>query len=104
MRNGWYHSGDIGYLDEDGFLYLVDRAKDMTISGGENVYSIEVETAIASHAAVSQVAVIGIPRDVGEGRHMVLSQVPLESRHDLRHSAFSLWLRTRLWRRRSRQV
>lgn len=72
LRNGWYHSGDVGYLDAQGYLFLVDRAKDMIISGGENVYSVEVENAIASHPAIAQVAVIGIPDDVwGEAVHAV---------------------------------
>ncbi|HUE60474.1 MAG TPA: long-chain-fatty-acid--CoA ligase [Acidimicrobiales bacterium] len=61
FRGGWYHTGDAGYLDEAGYLYLVDRVKDMIVTGGENVYSAEVENAIASHPSVAQVAVIGIP-------------------------------------------
>ena len=68
FRGGWYHTGDAGYLDDDGYLFLVDRVKDMIVTGGENVYSIEVENAIATHPAVAQVAVIGIPHDdVGRG-------------------------------------
>ena len=68
FRGGWYHTGDAGYLDDDGYLYLVDRVKDMIVTGGENVYSSEVENALASHPAVLQVAVIGIPqRAVGRG-------------------------------------
>ena len=63
FRGGWYHTGDAGYLDDDGYLFLVDRVKDMIVTGGENVYSIEVENAIATHPAVAQVAVIGIPHD-----------------------------------------
>ena len=61
FRGGWYHTGDAGYVDEQGYLFLVDRVKDMIVTGGENVYSAEVESAIASHPAVEQVAVIGIP-------------------------------------------
>jgi long-chain acyl-CoA synthetase len=61
FRGGWYHTGDAGYLDDEGYLFLVDRVKDMIVTGGENVYSAEVESAIASHPAVDQVAVIGIP-------------------------------------------
>jgi long-chain acyl-CoA synthetase len=77
MRGGWYHSGDMGYLDSDGFLFLVDRAKDMVISGGENVYSVEVENAVASHPAVLQVAVIGVPHEVwGEAVHAVVVVKP----------------------------
>ena len=61
IRDGWYHTGDVGRFDEDGFLYLVDRKKDMIISGGENIYSREVEEAILQHPAVSEAAVIGLP-------------------------------------------
>jgi acyl-CoA synthetase (AMP-forming)/AMP-acid ligase II len=60
-RFGWHHTGDIGYLDEDNFLYLVDRAKDMIISGGFNVYSAEVERALMAHPGVQDCAVIGLP-------------------------------------------
>ncbi|MEV3961364.1 long-chain fatty acid--CoA ligase [Nocardia sp. NPDC050193] len=58
---GWHHTGDIGYLDEDNFLYIVDRAKDMIITGGFNVYSAEVEQAVLAHAAVAESAVVGLP-------------------------------------------
>ena len=61
LRGGWMHTGDVGYLDEDGYLFVVDRLKDMIITGGENVWSQEVENALASHPAVSQCAVIGKP-------------------------------------------
>jgi acyl-CoA synthetase (AMP-forming)/AMP-acid ligase II len=61
IREGWYHTGDIGVYDEQGYLYLVDRKKDMIISGGENIYSREVEEALASHPAVADAAVIGVP-------------------------------------------
>jgi fatty-acyl-CoA synthase len=60
-RFGWHHTGDIGYLDADGWLFLVDRAKDMIISGGFNVYSAEVEQALMSHPAVQDCAVVGLP-------------------------------------------
>jgi len=73
FRDGWYHTGDAGYLDEDGYLYLVDRVKDMIVTGGENVYSSEVENALAGHPAVQQVAVIGIPHEQwGEAVHAVV--------------------------------
>jgi long-chain acyl-CoA synthetase len=73
FRGGWYHSGDAGYLDADGYLFLVDRVKDMIVTGGENVYSVEVENAIASHPAVQQVAVIGIPSEKwGEAVHAIV--------------------------------
>ena len=59
--HGWHHTGDIGYLDDDGYLYIVDRAKDMVITGGFNVYSAEVEQALMAHEAVRDCAVIGLP-------------------------------------------
>jgi fatty-acyl-CoA synthase len=58
---GWFHSGDIGYLDEEGFLYICDRLKDMIISGGENIYPAELEAAIYEHPAIAEVAIIGEP-------------------------------------------
>jgi len=61
LRNGWYHTGDVGYLDEEQRLFVVDRKKDMIISGGENVYSVEVENILSLHPAVREVAVIGVP-------------------------------------------
>lgn len=61
FRNGWFHSGDLGRFDEDGYLYVVDRKKDMIKTGGENVASREVEEAIFRHPAVAEVAVIGLP-------------------------------------------
>jgi fatty-acyl-CoA synthase len=60
---GWIKTGDAGYLDEDGYLYIHDRVKDMIISGGENVYPAEVESAIYGHPDVLEVAVIGVPDD-----------------------------------------
>jgi long-chain acyl-CoA synthetase len=61
LRGGWMHSGDGGFMDEEGFVYVVDRVKDMIISGGENIYSVEVENIITQHPAVQSCAVIGIP-------------------------------------------
>ena len=61
LRDGWYHSGDVGYLDEQQRLFVVDRKKDMIITGGENVYSVEIENLLSTHAAVLEVAVIGVP-------------------------------------------
>ena len=60
---GWFHSGDVGYLDEDGFLYICDRLKDMIISGGENIYPAEVETILYGHAAIAEIAVFGEPNE-----------------------------------------
>jgi long-chain acyl-CoA synthetase len=61
MRDDWYLTGDLGYRDEESYIYLVDRAKDMIVSGGENIYSTEVEDALSSHPAVEEVAVFGVP-------------------------------------------
>ena len=61
MRGDWYLTGDLGYQDEKSYVYLVDRAKDMIVSGGENIYSTEVEDALGSHPAVREVAVFGVP-------------------------------------------
>jgi long-chain acyl-CoA synthetase len=63
IRDGWMWTGDIATWDEDGYCFIVDRAKDMIISGGENIYSVQVEEAIAKNDAVLEVAVIGIPDD-----------------------------------------
>ncbi|GAA1253309.1 long-chain fatty acid--CoA ligase [Pseudonocardia aurantiaca] len=62
-RHGWHHTGDIGYLDDDGFLFIVDRAKDMIITGGFNVYSAEVEQALMAHPDVRDCGVVGLPDD-----------------------------------------
>lgn len=73
FANDWYHTGDAGYLDEHGYLFLVDRVKDMIVTGGENVYSAEVENALSRHPAVAQVAVIGIPSEKwGEAVHAIV--------------------------------
>ncbi len=63
LKNGWMHTGDAGYMDDDGFVFIADRVKDMIISGGENVYSVEVENVVHQHPAVASCAVIGIPSD-----------------------------------------
>jgi len=77
LRDGWMYSGDAGYLDEDGYLYVADRVKDMIVTGGENVYSIEVERALFQHPAVREAAVIGIPsKDWGEAVHAVVVLKP----------------------------
>lgn len=77
LRDGWLHTGDIGTYDEQNFFYIVDRKKDMIISGGENVYSSEVENAVYAHPAVLEAAVIGVPDDKwGERVHAVIVLKP----------------------------
>jgi long-chain acyl-CoA synthetase len=72
LRGGWMHTGDLGYQDDEGYFFLVDRKNDMIISGGENVHSVEVENAIASHPAVLECAVIGVPDEQwGEAVHAI---------------------------------
>ena len=74
LRGGWMHSGDAARIDEDGFVYIVDRVKDMIVSGGENVYSAEVENALCKHPAVLECAVVGIPSaQWGETVHAVVT-------------------------------
>ncbi|KRB73298.1 fatty-acid--CoA ligase [Nocardioides sp. Root190] len=77
LRDGWMHTGDGGYLDDAGYLFIVDRIKDMIVTGGENVYSAEVENVLAQHPAVAACAVIGVPDEVyGERVHAVVTLLP----------------------------
>ena len=77
LRGGWMHTGDAGYLDDRGYLFIVDRLKDMIITGGENVYSAEVENVLAGHPAVAACAVIGVPDPAwGERVHAVVVLQP----------------------------
>ena len=77
LRNGWLHTGDMGYTDENGYLYIMDRTKDMIISGGENIYPREIEEVIIRHPAVREVAVIGVPDSKwGEAVKAVVSLAP----------------------------
>ena len=79
-KDGWLRTGDAGYIDEDGYVYIHDRVKDMIISGGENVYPAEVESAIYGHPDVADVAVIGVPDEKwGEA---VKAMVVLQARQD----------------------
>ncbi|MEP5766657.1 MAG: long-chain-fatty-acid--CoA ligase [Halieaceae bacterium] len=73
LQDGWVFTGDAGYLDADGYLFIVDRVKDMVVTGGENVFTTEVENAVISHEAVQDVAVIGIPHEEwGEAVHAIV--------------------------------
>jgi long-chain acyl-CoA synthetase len=77
VRGGWYHTGDLGYLDEEGFLYVIDRKKDMIIRGGQNVYPAEVENVLYQHPGVLECAVIGVPHPIlGEEIVAVVVQKP----------------------------
>ncbi|MGX6447439.1 acyl-CoA synthetase [Patulibacter sp. S7RM1-6] len=79
LRDGWLHTGDGGFMDEDGYVFVVDRIKDMIVTGGENVYSAEVEMALSTHPAVATCAVIGVPDERwGERVHAVV--VPADGR------------------------
>lgn len=94
LSGGWMHTGDAGRMDEEGFLYVVDRLKDMIVSGGENVYSAEVEDAILRHPSVAQCAVIGVPDDTwGERVHAVIVLKPGVT---LEHEALVTHCRTRI--------
>ena len=80
IRDGWMHTGDGGYMDDDGYVYVVDRIKDMIVTGGENVYSAEVENALTTHPAVASCAVIGVPdEEWGERVHAVVVLQPGQS-------------------------
>ena len=77
LRNGWMHTGDAAWMDDDGFVYIADRLKDMIITGGENVYSAEVENAVTQHPAVAACAVIAIPSEEwGESVHATVVRKP----------------------------
>jgi len=98
-QEGWFHSGDVGYFDGDGFLFICDRLKDMVISGGENVYPAEVEGALYKHESIAEVAVIGLPDEkwgeavtavvaLHDGHHLTLEELrefaqPLLARYKL---------------------
>jgi len=92
--DGWLHSGDLGYVDEDGFLYLVDRAKDMLISGGVNVYPRDIEEIAVRHPAVREAAVFGVPSDRwGESP---LAAVILRERDAVSADELRVWINARV--------
>jgi fatty-acyl-CoA synthase len=94
IRDGWLYTGDAGFLDEDGYLFIHDRVKDMIISGGENVYPAEVESALADHPAIAEVAVIGVPDEKwGES---VKAVVVLRPGAELTGEALMSWSRERV--------
>jgi long-chain acyl-CoA synthetase len=77
VRQGWLHSGDLGYRDADGFYFVVDRAKDMIIRGGENVYCTEIENCLADHPEIDEAAVVGVPdAELGERVKAIVRRVP----------------------------
>jgi long-chain acyl-CoA synthetase len=77
VRQGWLHTGDLGYRDREGFYFVVDRAKDMILRGGENVYCVEIENCLADHAEIDEAAVIGVPDlELGERVKAIVRRVP----------------------------
>ena len=90
VQDGWLHTGDIGHLSEDGYVYVTDRAKDMIIRGGENVYCVEIENRLVLHPAIADAAVIGVPHpELGEE---VKAVVQLEDGHDLSEDEVRAWV------------
>ncbi len=90
IQDGWLRSGDIGYLDDDGFLYITDRARDMIIRGGENVYCVEIENRLIEHPSVAEAAVIGVPHPtLGEE---VKAVVRLEVGSEVRAEELRKWV------------
>jgi acyl-CoA synthetase (AMP-forming)/AMP-acid ligase II len=80
VRDGWLYTGDLGKIDGDGFIYIVDRKKDLIICGGENVYPVEIEAVLQKHPKVHDVAVIGVPDErLGEAIAAVIQPVPGET-------------------------
>jgi acyl-CoA synthetase (AMP-forming)/AMP-acid ligase II len=94
MRGGWFHTGDLGRSDAEGYVTLVDRKKDMIITGGENVYPVEVEQALFQHPAVDDVAVIGIPD--GKWGESVTAVVVPAAGAELSEAELIAWIRDRL--------
>ena len=94
IRDGWLYTGDAGYLDAEGYVFIHDRVKDMIISGGENVYPAEVESALSEHPAIAEVAVIGVPDEKwGEA---VKAVIVLRPGAALTQDELIAWARTRI--------
>jgi bile acid-coenzyme A ligase len=94
VRDGWETLGDLGYLDADGYLYLVDRRTDMVVSGGVNIYPAEVEAALERHPAVRSAAVIGLPDDdLGQRVHAIVDVGASPEEHHPDHDALRAHLR-----------
>jgi long-chain acyl-CoA synthetase len=95
--DGWFRSGDVGYLDADGYLYIHDRVKDMIVSGGENIYPAEVENALMSHPAIADVAVIGVPSEKwGESPRAIVVLRPGADGDDASEAGIIAFARERL--------
>jgi long-chain acyl-CoA synthetase len=94
FRNGWFHTGDIGTMDEDGYLSIVDRKKDMILRGGYNIYPRELEEVLMTHEAVSLVAVVGVPDErLGEE---VKAFIVLKQNFNLSESEIINWCKTQI--------
>jgi long-chain acyl-CoA synthetase len=90
IENGWLHTGDIGYLDDEGYLYITDRAKDMIIRGGENIYCVEIEQRLVEHPDIADAAVIGVPHpELGEE---VKAVIELTNGSSLSESEVKAWV------------
>ncbi|HYC57889.1 MAG TPA: AMP-binding protein, partial [Candidatus Binatia bacterium] len=77
VRVGWLYTGDLGYIDDEGFLFIVDRAKDMILRGGENVYCVEIENVLADHPEIDEAAIVGVPdAEMGERVRAIVKRVP----------------------------
>ena len=96
IRGEWFHTGDAGYLDADGYLYIHDRVKDMIVSGGENVYPAEIEDVLHAHPAIAEAAVVGVP-DARWGE-VCVAYVVLRPGHDVNEDALLEWCSARLAR------
>ena len=90
ITDGWLHTGDIGLIDDDGYLFITDRAKDMIIRGGENIYCVEIENRLVEHPAIADAAVIGIPHpSLGEE---VKAVVQVEPGHSITEDEVRRWV------------